>query len=99
MLQFKTAIEMFEFIKEKLQCRVMPNAEYASLKKKTKFFLFTDEGRNILRANRFYYVKEVREKVSVAFAEEFKCDKCKYEGCEGDVCRTCAIVQHILKSM
>ena len=93
--------EMIKYL-ESNGFKVVGVKKYHALTKDYEFFLHKEEGREVLRKNHFYFVKETREKISGAFNQHFICSGCRYEKERGtlfSVCTLCIKVQNILKSM
>ena len=98
-IQFASIPEMIEWIRTYTAMDVISKIEIAAARKNTMFFLNTEDGKNALRVNHFYYVKEIRRRISQAFNLGFKCDGCRYEGTNGDRCAACGTVKNIINAM
>lgn len=98
-IQFKDLPEMIAWLRENTAMDVVSKVEVAAARRETTFFLNTEDGKKALRANHFFYVKEIRRRISQAFNLNFKCDGCKYEETDGDRCASCNVVQNIINAM
>lgn len=78
---------------------VLEKWRYAEFKKNYKFFIETEEGRDILKSNHFVSRLEVKSKCSQAFNHGFQCLSCDYFKNNEHICIPCRKLQNIIKSM
>ena len=98
-IKFNSMAEIIAWIRENTAMTVIPKTEAAAAHKDATLFLNTADGKKALRANHFFYVKEIRQRIAGAFNKGFECDRCRYEGSDGDRCGVCNVVQNIINAM
>ena len=78
---------------------VVEGWKYQEFRKNYKFFVETDEGREILRNNHFISRKEIKGKMSQAFNKDFQCTGCQYYKNNESICVPCRKLQNIIKTV
>ena len=93
--------EKFEMIK-KLNVEgysVVENWKYQEFRRNYKFFIETEEGREILKNNHLLSRREVKAKMSQAFNKDFQCLSCSYYKNKESICVPCRKLQNIINTM
>ena len=79
--------------------KVLTKQEDEDLIKNFNQFIYSEKGRAALKANHFYFVKNIRQKISQAFNKDFNCFGCKYAKKGQNACSICTVIQSIINAM